>query len=179
MSAIPLPEQLSIETERLLIRPICEEDAPGFFALRQDAAVTAMMGFFPYTRMEEAERYVLTRMQMMAKGDCLFWAVTLKEDSTFLGSVCLWNFRLDEGSAEIGYELLPAFHGKGYASETIRAVARYAFITLGFAWVDAFVDPANAPSLRVLERNGFSRFGITKRYEDAAELVRYALAKDN
>ena len=158
MSAISLPEQLGIKTERLLLRPIREEDARGFFALRQDAAVTAMMGFAPYTRMEEAERYVLTRMQMMADGNCLFWAVTLKETGAFIGSVCLWNFRLDENSSEIGYELLPAFHGKGYASETIRAVARYAFSSLDFACVDAFVDPANAPSLRVLERCGFTRY---------------------
>lgn len=179
MSAIPLPEQLTIETDRLLIRPICEEDAPGFFVLRQDAAVTAMMGFSPYTQMEEAERYVTSRMQMMSEDNCLFWAVTLKEGSTFIGSVCLWNFRLEEGSTEIGYELLPAFHGKGYASETICAVARYAFVPLGFACVDALVDPNNAPSLRALERCGFSCRGMAKRHEGAAELVRYALAKGN
>ncbi|HWR22847.1 MAG TPA: GNAT family N-acetyltransferase [Feifaniaceae bacterium] len=176
MSAIVLPEQLIIETERLKIRPLLGDDAPGFFALRQDAAVTAMMGFSPYTRAEEAEQYVAARMRMMARGDCLFWAVTRKEGGAFIGSACLWNFRLDEGSAEIGYELLPAFQHKGYAGETIRAVCRYAFSELGFARVDAFVDPDNAPSLRVLERNGFSFCGPARHAEGAEELMRYALA---
>ena len=179
MSTIPLPDNLMIATERLIIRPICGDDASGFFALRQDPAVTAMMGFSPYVRMEEAERYVTTRMQMMKNGDCLFWAVTLKGSGAFIGSVCLWNFRLETGSAEIGYELLPAFHGKGYASEAIRAVTAYAFSTLGFSCVDALVDPNNAPSQRVLLHNGFSCFGSTKRSGDALELIRYALTPGN
>ncbi len=179
MNAIPLPQNLTIETERLTIRPICREDASGFFALRQDRTVTAMMGFSPYVKLEEAERYVVTRMQMMAEGNCLFWAITLKESGSFIGSVCLWNFRLEEGRTEIGYELLPAFHGKGYASEAIRAVSQYAFSEIGFACVDALVDPKNMPSLQVLSRNGFSSCGITKRSVDAPELIRYALASGN
>lgn len=176
MNTIPLPQQLSITTERLFIRPICMDDAAGFFQLRQDPAVTAMMGFSPYVQIEEAERYVSTRMQMMSDGKCLFWALTAKEDGAFIGSVCLWNFRPELGRTEIGYELLPAFHGKGFASEAIRAVAAYAFSELGFTCVDALVDPKNAPSLRVLERSGFSSFGTVRRSEDAPELFGFALA---
>ena len=179
MSTIPLPKKLIIETDRLTIRPLCGEDALGFFELRQDPTVTAMMGFSPYVQLDEAERYVTTRMQMMSEGKCLFWAITLKESGAFIGSVCLWNFRLEEGSVEIGYELLPAFHGKGYASEAICAVSQYAFSEIGFACVDALVDPKNAPSLWVLSRNGFSCCGTTKRTEDAPELIRYALASGN
>ncbi len=179
MNTIPLPQRLAITTGRLFIRPLCADDAQGFFQLRQDAAVTAMMGFSPYVRMEEAERYVTTRMQMMKDGDCLFWAITAKESGAFIGSVCLWNFRLDAGRAEIGYELLPDFQNKGYASEAIRAVTAYAFSELGFTCVDALVDPDNAPSLRVLERNGFLSFGIVKRSEDAPELIGYALKAGN
>lgn len=175
MSAIALPETLVIETGRLTIRPLQEGDAPGFFTLRQDAAVTAMMGFSPYTRPEEAERYVLTRMQMTAEGKCLFWAITLRESGAFTGSVCLWNFRLEAGCAEIGYELLPEFQGRGYASETIRAACQYANAALGLSCVDALVDPSNAPSRRVLLRCGFSEQGRMRRTEQAPELMYYRL----
>ena len=175
MSTIALPETLVIETERLTIRPLQEEDAPGFFALRQDASVTAMMGFAPYTRFEEAERYVLTRMQMMEDGKCLFWAITLRESNTFIGSVCLWNFRPEAGCAEIGYELLPEFQRRGYANETIRAVCQYANAALGFASADALVDPSNAPSHRVLRRCGFSAQGRMRRTEQSPQLMYYRL----
>lgn len=176
MNTLALPETIVIETERLTIRPIQAEDAPGFFALRQDAAVTAMMGFAPYTRPEEAERYVLTRMQMMAEGKCLFWTIALRESGAFIGSVCLWNFRLEAGCAEIGYELLPDFQKMGYASEAIRAVCQYANTALNFSCVDALVDPANVPSHRVLHRCGFCELGLMRRTEQDPEVVHYRLA---
>lgn len=57
---------------------------------------------------------------------------------------------------EIAYEILPQFRGNGYATEAARAVSEAAFAT-GRERLWATVGTWNAPSFRVLEKNGFSR----------------------
>ena len=55
---------------------------------------------------------------------------------------------------EVAYEVLPQFRGHGYATEAARAVTEAAFAT-GRERLWATVGSWNAPSVRVLEKNGF------------------------
>lgn len=61
--------------------------------------------------------------------------------------------------AEIGYALQPAHHGKGLMQEALTAVLDYGFHTLQLHSVEANVNPANAASIKILERNGFVQEG--------------------
>jgi RimJ/RimL family protein N-acetyltransferase len=67
---------------------------------------------------------------------------------------------------EIAYEILPQFRGNGYATEAAGAVIEAAFAT-GRERLWATVRSSNAPSFRVLEKNGFDRHhsGIDERGE--------------
>lgn len=64
-----------------------------------------------------------------------------------------------EGTAEIGYSVLPQFQGRGYATEIVGALVRWALGQPGVARVAAETEWANPASVRVLSKAGFVRAG--------------------
>lgn len=155
MKSISLPKEKTIHSKRLIIKPVDLNDSAGFFAMRQDPEVVKLMDLSIMHSLDDAKKYIAERITFMKDETCLFWAVKLKENDQFIGSVCLWNFRPKEGKAEIGYELLNAFQGKGYASEAAEAIIFFAFEKLNFSIVDAAIHPENKSSQKLLTRNGF------------------------
>jgi RimJ/RimL family protein N-acetyltransferase len=82
--------------------------------------------------------------------------VTPKDETRFLGSICLWKISREEAKAEIGYELLPENHGKGIMQEVIPEVIRFAFENMKLHSIEAELSPRNVKSVKLLEKNGFS-----------------------
>ncbi len=78
-----------------------------------------------------------------------------------------------EGDVEVGYGLLPAFRGRGYATEATRALAALAFAEPAVRRVVAETLPHLDASIRVMERAGFAPADDPS----SAEVVRYALPR--
>ena len=81
-----------------------------------------------------------------------------------------------EGAVEIGYSLLEEHHGKGYASEAVRAILAWAFGHAEVRLVVAETLPALAPSIRLLEKCGFQHVGRGSDPEPGA--IRYELLRE-
>jgi RimJ/RimL family protein N-acetyltransferase len=64
--------------------------------------------------------------------------------------------------AEIGYFLLPAGRGRGYATRTVRLLVSWVFDDLGIGRIQARTERDNVASQRVLERVGFRREGVAR-----------------
>jgi [ribosomal protein S5]-alanine N-acetyltransferase len=67
-------------------------------------------------------------------------------------------------SAGLGYWVSAARNGRGLASAAVRNIKEIAFRELGLHRIEAGTLVHNAASQRVLERNGFARFGLAPRY---------------
>jgi RimJ/RimL family protein N-acetyltransferase len=67
-----------------------------------------------------------------------------------------------DGTAEIGYSVLPQFQGRGYATEMVCGLIRWAMRQPGVAHVVAETEWANPASERVLSKAGFVPFGPTR-----------------
>ncbi|MGY1608702.1 MULTISPECIES: GNAT family N-acetyltransferase [unclassified Geodermatophilus] len=67
-------------------------------------------------------------------------------------------------SCNVGYWIRSAANGRGHATTAVAAMLRIAFDDLGLHRVEAGTLPHNAGSQRVLERNGFTRFGLAPQY---------------
>lgn len=80
-----------------------------------------------------------------------------------LGGATLRTFDPMRDSVEVGYWLFVASRGRGVATEVAGALVRHAFAN-GIHRVEAHVRVGNAPSERVLERLGFAREGVKRRY---------------
>jgi len=67
-------------------------------------------------------------------------------------------------NAHLGYFIDRDRCGRGYATEAVGAVTRWAFTTAGLHRLQASVMPHNVASIRVLEKAGYRREGLSLRY---------------
>ena len=91
-----------------------------------------------------------------------------RTDGAALGYVALVVGRCSLDEPELAYELLPTFHGQGYATEASRVMVDAAFGT-GRSRIWATIGGWNVPSLRVAEKLGFRRDHAT--VESGREVV--------
>jgi RimJ/RimL family protein N-acetyltransferase len=78
------------------------------------------------------------------------------------GEIGMFQIERPTGQAMIGYDLLPAWRGRGYATRAVRLLAGWAFAHAGIARLIAGTAPENLASQRVLERAGFHREGYQR-----------------
>lgn len=76
----------------------------------------------------------------------------------------------DASAVEVGYTVFAAFRGRGYATETCRAMLEWARQTHGIRRFISSIEPSNAPSLRVIEKLGFTPLGLMLDGEAIFEL---------
>lgn len=77
----------------------------------------------------------------------------------------------DDGTVEIGYEILPSFRRRGFAVEAVRALTGWAFSTGQARTCRASIGPDNVPSLALAKSLGFVQVGEQVDPEDGPELV--------
>lgn len=84
-------------------------------------------------------------------------------DRRIIGSVSLsFVVRGPLQSCMIGYSLDKDYNGKGYMTEAVKQVVRYAFEELKFHRITGEASPDNPGSIRVLEHAGFHKEGIAR-----------------
>lgn len=93
-----------------------------------------------------------------------FFGVFLNESDELIGNVSLTEVvRGSLQSCWLGYSLDKDQNGRGYTTEAVRLVTDYAFKALHLHRIEAGVMPHNTPSIRVLEKNGFEKEGLSKK----------------
>jgi RimJ/RimL family protein N-acetyltransferase len=65
---------------------------------------------------------------------------------------------------EIGFAIIPSERSKGYGSEAVQIIVDYLFLSKGLERVQAHVDVRNAVSQKVLEKAGFKKEGVIRKY---------------
>ncbi len=89
-----------------------------------------------------------------------FWALEEKATGAFLGELGFADFKRDMlpplgDSPEAGWVLSQTAHGKGYATEALRAATAWSDESLGAPRSVCIIHPENAPSLHVAEKLGY------------------------
>jgi RimJ/RimL family protein N-acetyltransferase len=107
--------------------------------------------------------------------------LTVEDAATgeFAGEIGLFDVS-PTGEGMIGYSMVPAWRGRGYATRAVRMLSAWALGPAGLARVVAGTDPANAASQRVLGGAGFTREGYQRGHLPTsgggrADVVSYAL----
>lgn len=145
----------TIETERLVLRKITDEDLTDYHVLRND--VEAMK----YLNKEEPQtiEFIQNLIQKIDTGiqnnTAINWAISLKEKPTLIGSIGFHYINLDHHRAEIGYMLLPNYWQQGITNEAIKAVIHFGFTLMKLHSIEAHINPENQASRNLLLKNGF------------------------
>jgi aminoglycoside 6'-N-acetyltransferase len=169
-------------TPRLLLRRSVPEDAPTIAAYRQDPMVHRYQGWDRTD--EEGVRKEIEEMVPRSPGDPDGWVqLTVEERETgkLVGDVGLSPASGEPGVIKVGYTMAPAYQGRGYASEAVAALVRYAFDTLGADVVRAYASGLNIPSHRVAEKVGMTLMEtFERRHGDQVWTgVRYERRRDD
>lgn len=165
-----------LETPRLILRRLAEDDGPFMLGLLNDAAFLRYIGDRNVRTGEDARAYI--RNGAMASyeqhGHGLYLVVT-KEHGEPVGTCGILR-RETLPDPDLGFAFAEAHRGKGYGREAAAAVLEHAKASLGMTRVAAIVSPDNAPSLRALELLGFA-FERMVRMADGEPEILY-LARD-
>jgi RimJ/RimL family protein N-acetyltransferase len=101
--------------------------------------------------------------------DFVTWAVAAEDDDRFVGTVSVFHIDPDQGTAELGYRVLPAERGRGVATAALGTAASLVFVQRGLRRLELFHAAANVASCTVAERAGFRLEGTLRqsyRYGD-------------
>jgi len=138
-----------IETNRLILREFEINDSENFFYLNLDSEVLKYTGDLPFSSVLDANYFLINYSDYKRNGFGR-WAVILKETGLFIG----WcGLKLNEENlVDIGFRFFKKEWGKGYATESAKAVLDYGFNTLNLTEIIGRVFKANISSIKVLEK---------------------------
>lgn len=161
-SSTPFP---ILETERLILRAVKDSDVDQIIKLRGNPKT---MYFIPRPLVkteEDAMEHIKMIRDTIAEGTGINWAITLKENNTYLGFIGVFRIQDQHFKGELGYMLLPEYHGKGINNEAGKAVLNFAFNTLNLNAIEAVINPQNTASLKSAKSMGFTEIGTFPEYE--------------
>lgn len=155
-----------LETPRLALRELTQEDLPAVIAYYCDPEVTAHMEWGPLITREEAAGYLAWAMACQGEQPRRTYelAVTLRETGEVIGRGELEISNAAHREADIGYLLARAHWGRGYATEIAQALVAFGFGQIGLHRIWATCAPANQASAHVLEKCGMTREGYLRAH---------------
>ncbi|HVS94147.1 MAG TPA: GNAT family N-acetyltransferase [Mucilaginibacter sp.] len=160
----------NLTTERLFLRDLQPDDAEEIFRLRKDEKVNELIGRQSAVTLDDAREFIEKILLLAENYEVVMWAITLIGDPKLVGTVLYWHIERLKDKAEIGYELLPEYQGKGIITEAVEKVIEFGFKDLRFKTITANPNAKNLKSVNVLERLGF-----VKTTEDEDGYLMYEL----
>jgi ribosomal-protein-alanine N-acetyltransferase len=151
-----------LETDRLILREIREEDTEGIFQNFSDEEITDIIGMGRLSTIDDAKEIVKEFQEYHEKGTGIAWAVTLKDGNQFIGTCTYEELDKRNNRAEIGYDLLRKYWGNGYMTEALQAIISYGFSVLNLNRIDAHTFTINTKSRNVLIRAGLVEEGVLR-----------------
>lgn len=155
-----------LETPRLKLAQLSEDDTDDVFRLFSDEAVVAYYDTEAFKEPEQASQLINMFNTRFEKSTGIRWAIRLKGTNKFLGTCGfnVWNLRMK--NAVIGYDLLQTHWGKGYTTEAVHEIIKSAFsgkLACGeLNRVQADTVPGNSASEAVLLKIGFKEEGLRR-----------------
>ncbi len=160
----------TLTTERLILRQPDITDDREVFLLRSDEQVNRYIDRPRAITVADVRQFIDKINAGIAQNDRLYWVICPADPKAGLpdrpvGTICLWNFSPEMEVAEIGYELLPEFQGKGIMQEAVAKIIEFSFLTLKLKSLEACADVGNGPSIKLLEKFNFVKTGLSENNE--------------
>lgn len=155
---------MTLQTERLTLRPLAMGDLEDLHAMMGDAEVMAFWDVPPIEDIDLTSTILQGQIRDVERGAALYWVMSRRLDGAFVGCCDLSEIDRWHARAEIGFMLGRPFWGGGYAYEAMRAVIDEAVQALGLKRLTARVHAGNDRSVRLLERLGFQDEGVLRGY---------------
>lgn len=168
-----------LETDRLILRGHRVSDLDACAAMWRDPLVTRYTIGSPSSE----QRTWLRLLAYVGHWDLLgfgYWVVEEKASHRYVGELGFADFKRQlepsiEGMPELGWALARDVHGRGYATEALRAALSWGDGHFGQTRTVCLISPENAPSLRVAEKLGYRE--ILRTLKDGEPEILFARAR--
>ncbi|WP_440225048.1 GNAT family N-acetyltransferase [Dokdonella sp. MW10] len=171
------PCQVIARTPRLALRELHQGDAGQMLDLLNDADFLRHIGDRGVRSPDDALAYIAAGpVASYAVNGFGLWAVERLEDGAWLG-ICGLIRRDTLPDVDLGYALLPAYRGMGYAHEAAAAAFAHARDVVGLERLLAIVSPDNAPSRRLLGKLGFTFERLVRLQAGADDTALYGWSR--
>ena len=161
-----------LETKRLLLRQLREDDLPHSVKMLDNKRLVEYMNGIPHPyTMDDANWYLNDRRQKTQKGEVCLWAICLRDSnlapgtSTYIGNIEVNDIDTENSRGNVGYWIAESQWNNGYASEALAAVFTYVFGNTSIHKLTAYYTTKNVGSGKVMEKCGMKREGLLKQHE--------------
>lgn len=177
-------------TKRLILRELVEQDSQALFNNISNRDASKYLDSFGPLSVEEAREAIKGWSEQFEKKEFIRWGITFKGDETVIGTICASpcyvSFRENPlPPIMLGYDLSKGHWNKGIMTEALTSVIVFWFGKMNAIRLQATVHPLNIASLKVLEKLGFEKEGMLKKYDyhtgyrEFQDRVILALINDN
>ncbi len=150
----------------VILREIEESDARDYFEYMSN---NAMEGFLTKENRPNSVEKALEEVKywgsLFPQKRSIYWAIALKESNKMIGTAGFNLISFPNSRAEISYDLSPEYWGRGIMLKSINGILKFADVALELVRIQATVIIDNERSIKVLERTGFKKEGLLKKYE--------------
>ena len=166
-----------LESERLILRRFCEDDAADILEYASDSEVVRWLVWEGLSTMEEA-RAAVYNVYLSQNG---YFAIELKKFGKCIGAISI-RLVAEHDKANFGFMLNRMYWGKSYMAEALSACITFCFEKLDLNRVEAQHYAVNPSSGRVMEKAGMLREGMAMQSVKIKgimqDCVQYGLTKD-
>ncbi len=152
---------MKLNTQRLILIPLNEQQLLKYVLNNGDLERELNVGIYQRTvttRVEDAiKSKILPAVTDVSKNELYytFWTIINKQLNRMVADVCFKGEPNEKGEIEIGYGTYLDFRNKGYMTEAVHEIIKWALQQHGVETVLAQTDPSNSASHKVLEKNNF------------------------
>jgi RimJ/RimL family protein N-acetyltransferase len=164
-----------LETDRLVLRELCADDADFMLELMNDRDWLRFIGDRGVRTREDARQYIASGpVEMYARVGFGLYRVEDRQSGTPMG-ICGLIKRESLPDVDIGFAFLPKFRARGLAHEAAAATIGYGRDVLGLTRIVAITSPANQDSIQLLEKLGLRYERTVRLSPDAPEVSLFAM----
>ncbi|MBR4360866.1 MAG: GNAT family N-acetyltransferase [Clostridia bacterium] len=153
----------TIETDRLILRPLRMRDDRDMFSYARDPEVSRHVLWEAHRTIRDTRRFLRAAIRQYRKGFPGSFAIEWKASGRMIGTVGFMWIHAEYKSAEVGYSLSRDYWNRGVMTEALRAVVAYGFDTLHLNRIEAQYECDNPASGRVMEHIGMRYEGTLRQ----------------
>ncbi len=154
----------TIESERLILRPLTMSDDEAVYAYASDPQVSKYVTFETAQSIQDSRIFLETSLKNYAEGkDPLNFAVIVKSEKKLIGSVGYIHWSNVDKRIEIGYALSRPYWNRGYVTEAARSLIDYCFTNSDIVRIEARCRAEHNASARVMEKVGMKFEGLLRK----------------
>ena len=149
---------LIAESELVKIAVVSKDDIHALWVIDNDPEGARFLRFPGEIYLQNDMEKLLERLSS-EKERLRLYTILVAPELEVAGSIGLYDIDWRRRSAYIGYGIAKKFWNRGIMSESVRLMVSYSFVTMNLRKLVSSVMAPNIASMRVLEKNGFSRVG--------------------